>query len=125
IPLLDEARKPLGTFAVYRRRPHRPPEREMDVARVFSNAVTIAIKRQADRDALVGAHRLAVQANNAKSEFLAQMSHELRTPLNAIIGFSDAMRCRVFGPLGAEQYERYADHINKSGKMLAGLIDGL
>jgi signal transduction histidine kinase/ligand-binding sensor domain-containing protein/response regulator of citrate/malate metabolism len=32
---------------------------------------------------------IAVQANRAKSEFLATMSHELRTPLNAIIGFSE------------------------------------
>jgi signal transduction histidine kinase/CheY-like chemotaxis protein len=31
---------------------------------------------------------IAVQANQAKSEFLATMSHEIRTPLNAIIGLA-------------------------------------
>lgn len=37
------------------------------------------------------ARDLALEANRAKSAFLAQMSHELRTPLNAIIGFSDLL----------------------------------
>jgi signal transduction histidine kinase/CheY-like chemotaxis protein len=31
----------------------------------------------------------AVNANNAKSQFLATMSHEIRTPMNGIIGFSE------------------------------------
>jgi adenylate cyclase len=33
----------------------------------------------------------ALQANRAKSSFLATMSHELRTPLNAIIGLSEML----------------------------------
>jgi PAS domain S-box-containing protein len=33
----------------------------------------------------------ALEANRAKSAFLAQMSHELRTPLNAIIGYSELL----------------------------------
>ena len=31
----------------------------------------------------------AIQASQAKSEFLSRMSHELRTPLNAIVGLSE------------------------------------
>lgn len=34
----------------------------------------------------------AVEANDAKSRFLACMSHELRTPLNAIIGYSELLQ---------------------------------
>ena len=124
-PLLDEDGRPLGTFAVYHRYPHVPPAHEMTVARIFSNAVTIAIKRQSDRDDLVRSYKLAVEASEAKSLFLAHMSHELRTPLNAIIGFSDALRSAAFGQLGSEQYECYAGHIYNSGRLLAGLIDGL
>jgi signal transduction histidine kinase/CheY-like chemotaxis protein len=33
----------------------------------------------------------ALEANRAKSAFVAQMSHELRTPLNAIIGYSELL----------------------------------
>jgi signal transduction histidine kinase len=34
---------------------------------------------------------MAIEANNAKSEFLAVMSHELRTPLTAIIGYGEIL----------------------------------
>ncbi|MEY4427512.1 MAG: Sensor histidine kinase RcsC [Pseudomonadota bacterium] len=34
----------------------------------------------------------AIDANTAKSRFLAMMSHELRTPLNAVIGYSEILQ---------------------------------
>jgi len=37
----------------------------------------------------------ALQANRAKSTFLASMSHELRTPLNAVIGFAQVLERRA------------------------------
>jgi signal transduction histidine kinase len=57
-----------------------------------------------------------------KSEFLASMSHELRTPLNAIIGFSQALRVRMFGPLNEKQ-EEYLDDILASAYHLLSLIN--
>ena len=35
--------------------------------------------------------RIAEEARQAKTEFVANVSHELRTPLNMIIGFSDVI----------------------------------
>ncbi len=64
-------------------------------------------------------------ANRAKTEFLANMSHELRTPLNAIIGFSKMMQDRLFGDLGAPQYEEYATSIHDSGAHLLGIINDI
>ena len=61
-------------------------------------------------------------ASRHKSEFLANMSHELRTPLNAIIGFSQALRQRLFGPINEKQ-EEYLDDILSSGNHLLSLIN--
>ncbi|HYC43615.1 MAG TPA: hybrid sensor histidine kinase/response regulator [Noviherbaspirillum sp.] len=64
------------------------------------------------------------QANRMKSEFLANMSHELRTPLNAIIGFSEALRDGLLGPLAQAQQEAAGD-IYDSGKHLLLLINDI
>jgi signal transduction histidine kinase len=61
-------------------------------------------------------------ASRHKSAFLASMSHELRTPLNAIIGFSQALRVRMFGPLNEKQ-EEYLDDILTSANHLLSLIN--
>jgi two-component system sensor histidine kinase EvgS len=44
---------------------------------------------------LRNSHDRAVQANEAKSRFLAVMSHEIRTPLNAIIGLLELTIQRI------------------------------
>ncbi len=68
------------------------------------------------------AARAEAEARDAgKTRFLANMSHELRTPLNAVIGFSDAMRQRLFGPLPV-RYADYADSIHEAGGHLLELI---
>ncbi|MNE29748.1 Histidine protein kinase DivJ [compost metagenome] len=75
------------------------------------------------REAELDAARAEAQAQNAgKSRFLAHMSHELRTPLNAVIGFSDAMRQQMFGPLPA-RYADYARSIHEAGGHLLALIN--
>lgn len=66
-----------------------------------------------------------IEANQAKTEFLARMSHELRTPLNAIIGFADMMRNEVLGPLGTRRYSEYTRDIHASGLKLLDVIDGI
>lgn len=72
---------------------------------------------------LTEAARLAEAANQAKSSFLASMSHELRTPLNAVIGFSELMKNKTWGPLGAPQYAGYVENIFRSGKHLLVLVN--
>jgi len=63
-------------------------------------------------------------ASRLKSEFLATMSHELRTPLNAIIGFSEALKDGLVGPMTASQNE-YTGEIFTSGQHLLSLINDI
>ena len=64
------------------------------------------------------------QANQYKSQFLANISHELRTPLNSIIGFASLLKDRIAGPINATQ-ERYTDTIIESGHHLLDLINDI
>jgi len=64
-------------------------------------------------------------ANRAKSDFLANMSHEVRTPLNAIIGFSDALRSNILGPLENDKQKDYIENIHGSGLHLLELINDI
>ncbi|RZI68858.1 MAG: response regulator [Variovorax sp.] len=63
-------------------------------------------------------------ANRMKSEFLATMSHELRTPLNAIIGFSEALKDGLMGPMSDTQTGYIGDIFN-SGLHLLSLINDI
>ena len=64
-------------------------------------------------------------ADRAKSTFLANMSHELRTPLNAIIGFSEALKQKLFGDLGNENNSEYVGHIHSSGLHLLNIVNDI
>ncbi len=60
-------------------------------------------------------------ANNAKSQFLANVSHEIRTPMNAILGFSELLDKQVVHP----KEKKYTQLIRGSGKLLLTLINGI
>jgi len=63
----------------------------------------------------------AVEANKAKSEFLASMSHEIRNPLNVIAGMGEILSGT---DLEGEQ-RRYLDTLRKAGEHLQGLINDI
>jgi signal transduction histidine kinase len=63
--------------------------------------------------------------NVQQSQFLANFTHELRTPLNSIIGFSGLLKDETLGPLGNEEYIKYAEDINNSGVHLLSLINDI
>ncbi len=68
------------------------------------------------------ARRLAEEANESKTTFLATMSHELRTPLNAIGGYLDLLLMELRGPLNDMQ-RTDLERIRRSHQRLSGLIN--
>lgn len=59
-----------------------------------------------------------------ETQAVALLGHELRTPLNAVLGYAEAMRLEVFGPL-PEPYRRQAGLIHAAASHLLALVDAM
>ena len=68
------------------------------------------------------ARDLALEASQAKSEFIANISHELRTPLQSILGFSELGMLRGRGT--PELAEMFSD-VHASGQRMLALVNDL
>jgi signal transduction histidine kinase len=68
------------------------------------------------------ARDVALDANRAKSDFLAVMSHELRTPLNAIGGYAEILQLGIHGPVNEAQNDALL-RISRSQQTLLSLIN--
>jgi PAS domain S-box-containing protein len=67
-------------------------------------------------------YEASVEANRAKSDFLAVMSHELRTPLNAILGYADLFLLGIPAPL-PERVHPQMERLRAAGRHLLSLIE--
>jgi signal transduction histidine kinase len=64
------------------------------------------------------------EAEQIKTDFLANVSYQLRTPLNAIMGFAEILNDQLFGKLNDKQKE-YTSDIQNAGEKLVSLIDDI
>jgi PAS domain S-box-containing protein len=81
-----------------------------------------AVELELQQEELQTQRRIADDANQAKSKFLAVMSHELRTPLNAIGGYTQLIEMGVHGPVTEDQ-RTALDRIRRSQLHLLRLIN--
>ena len=84
-----------------------------------ANVLAAAIERRRAEETVRAAQLGAVQANNAKIDFLSRMSHELRTPLNAILGFSQLLGIERLNDGQRESVEQ----ITRAGRHLLELVN--
>ena len=100
---------------------------ELYITRIDGEERFVAVVRdvtsqKAAQEALRQARDKAVEANEAKSRFLANVSHELRTPLNAIIGYSELVG-EDLAEMGEEALRADVAKVGKAGKHLLSLIN--
>lgn len=79
---------------------------------IWQQAVNVRLKDAADE---------AMQATQAKSQFLAQMSHEIRTPINAVLGMNEM----ILRESEDKDIHEYAENIDSAGKTLLALINSI
>jgi two-component system sensor histidine kinase/response regulator len=76
-------------------------------------------ERHRDEQELVRVREEALQASQAKSQFLANVSHEIRTPMNAIMGLAHLALRQVEDPRQRE----YLTKIQGAGQILLGIMN--
>ena len=84
----------------------------------YTEIITKNIHRERE---LNQAKKMAANAGNCKTDFLAMVSHELRTPLNAILGMAQLMSSSNLSQMQKDQLEV----IISSGKSLLGSMGDL
>jgi len=75
----------------------------------------------ADQAEIMSKHEKALDAHQAKRDFLSMVSHELRTPMNGVLGFASLLAASDLKPGQRRQVEL----IQSSGKTLLSLVDDL
>ena len=116
---IDGELRPYGLIGGYSTRPRPFSTDDAHFLRLVANILATAVERHRSEEIVRQAQQSAVQANNAKLDFLSRMSHELRTPLNAILGFSQLLEIERLSGSQRESVEQ----ITRAGRHLLELVN--
>ena len=116
---IDGDGRPFGILSVHSLHSRRFTTDDAHFLRSVANVLAAAVERHRSEEIVRLAQQSAVQANNAKIEFLSRMSHELRTPLNAILGFSQLLEIERLSGGQRESVEQ----ITRAGRHLLELVN--
>jgi len=103
---------------------------DVDILTAIGDHLALALEAahterlELERRALTRSQEAALDANRAKSAFIAHMSHELRTPLSAIIGYSELLE-EEFQDQGESTYIPDVQRIQSAAKHLLALINNM
>lgn len=114
----------IGAFCAIDMAPHAWTTDEIEMLSELAAVAVSEISLRSARAEVERARAEAVEANQAKSDFLAAMSHDLRTPLNAIGGYTQLIDLGVQGPVTEAQRDS-ASRIMRAQKHLLALIDDI
>ncbi|MDH5562803.1 MAG: response regulator [Nitrospirota bacterium] len=88
---------------------------------VAQQMLTMAEELQIKNEELALSRDAALQAANAKAEFLATMSHEIRTPMNGIIGMTSLLLDTELAP----KQQFLANTVQSSAEALLSLLNDI
>ena len=114
-PINTTTGKPVGTFALYHRRPSEATPRDLMLAEAITQAAGIIISQHTEVAERQRAEQRLREADRRKDEFLAMLAHELRNPLAAICNAVELL-LRANGDarsvrLASEILDRQAKHM--------------
>jgi PAS domain S-box-containing protein len=119
-----------GSYAQVFNRGHVLRDRNGQPARIIGSMLDVTDRHRAEEEVrrvnmeLARARDEAVEASQAKSQFLATMSHELRSPLNAIIGYAEMISEEVQEE-GLAHLRPDLDKIRAAGDHLLAVISDI
>jgi signal transduction histidine kinase/CheY-like chemotaxis protein len=80
----------------------------------------VHLQQSVDVTELNDAKEQAIEANRAKSSFLARISHEIRSPMNVILGITEMQQEKINLPPDTKEAW---DRVYSSGYLLLGIIN--
>ena len=117
VPVLSQEQVDAVVIAGGKEEPY--DDSDLRQLRLLLEGMWIIVERDRARVALERARAAAVDASQAKSEFLANTSHEIRTPLTGIIGWTELALDTELSP----DQKHYLEMAHTSSGLLKIIID--